>query len=51
MGATTAGDFRVRDWTPAKKGNFALMTEIQRAPFHIVATVLTDTQHLIGKED
>lgn len=40
-------DAQFKDWGPAKKGNFKLMTTIQRAPFHIIATVLADTQYLI----
>lgn len=41
----TAGDnAQFSDWGPAKRGNYRLMEAIQKAPFHVVATCLADTQ-------
>ncbi len=46
-----AGDnAEFKDWGPAKRDNFKLMTTIQRAPFHIIATVLADTSYVISTE-
>lgn len=38
---------QISDWGPAKKGNFALLTAIQRAPFHVICTALADTEYVM----
>lgn len=44
----SAGDnAQFSDWRAAKGPNFDLLREIQRSPFHVVCTVLADTQYLI----
>lgn len=47
-----AGDnAQFSDWRAAKGPNFDLLREIQRSPFHVVCTVLADTQYLIRTEE
>jgi hypothetical protein len=47
-----AGDnAQFSDWRSAKGPNFDLIREIQRSPFHVVCTVLADTQYLIRMEE
>jgi hypothetical protein len=46
-----AGDnAQFTDWGPAKRSNSKLLTAIQKAPYHVIATVLADTQYSITTE-
>jgi len=49
----SAGDnAQFSEWSGIKKPNFKMFDTIQKSPFHVIATVLADTQYLIkSKED
>ena len=39
------------DWRSGKKPNYSLMRTIEKAPYHVIATCLADTQYLIKTDE